>query len=381
VEAASRLVADAEQRFNARLAEHGIAPPPSRAERAAAAREAKERRQLEQAERTAGKKRKAQARVDHEGRALPPLPLVTRPILWHEPEADVVLSAMRIFPRSHPWNEDISTRPVHPVSSAMLERLGDAPLQIHYGGNFIIVPPGQPLVPVALEYVGESDPGPYPLPDNSPIESWGAWWEKQPDLATVQRAGEGDRHVIILDPHNQELIEFFHMFRTDAGWTGTCAARFRLDSNAMRPDRWTSADASGMAMFPGYIRHDELERGVIEHALRVTMRQTRREYIYPASHWAATSDDPLLPAMGQRFRLKASYDISRFAPHARVVAAALQTYGMLVADNGETLAVGAMLDRRIDDGAMKSLDVIRTSDFEVVLTTGPEEGPRAPGAR
>jgi hypothetical protein len=223
-----------------------------------------------------------------------------------------------------------------------------------------------------VDYPDESDPGPYPLPDNAPIEGWPLTGG---DLANLQRVGDGDRHVIVLDPINSRLIEFYQGRRTDAGWQAACAAVFDITSNKLRPAGWTSSDAAGLPILPAVVRYDECERGLIDHALRFTVQHTRKSYLYPASHYASRSTEIDLPAMGERFRLKAGVDISHFPQHARAIAQALKTYGMLVADNGGDWRISVAPDDRI-----QNLDALRTlkgSDFEVVQTTDEKAGPRA----
>jgi hypothetical protein len=314
------------------------------------------------------------ANVNHEGRALPPMPKVTAPILFNAPEADAVLAAMQVFPKDNPWNEDISKLPVHPDSDKMIAGIGkDKKLAYNLDMGFVIVPPDQPKVDVKLgEGADESDKGPYPIPDNAPVEGWPLEGGK---LEELQRKGEGDRHVLVVDPANRKLYEFFSTYRTDKGWKASCEATFDLASNALRPKTWTSADAAGLPIFPAVVRYDEVERGMVEHALRFTVQHTRREFIYPATHYASSSKDPVRPAMGQRFRLKADADLSGLPKHALAIAKGLQKYGMFVADNGGDWRISVAPDDRI-----KGLDALRRfkgSDFEVVQTTGENEGPRA----
>jgi len=313
-------------------------------------------------------------RVNHAGRALPPLPKISAPLLFNTPEADAVLSAMQVFPRDNPWNEDISRQPVHPDSGRIIESIGaDKPIRENWDMCFVLVPPDQPKVPVKLlKYPDESDPGPYPVPGNAPIEGWPMWGGT---LEQVQRHGTGDRHLLVVDPWNGLLYEFFEARRTDAGWEAANEATFNLRSNALRPRGWTSADAAGLPIFPSLPRYDECERGMVEHALRFTVRRTRKEFLYPATHQAGHTRDPAVPAMGQRLRLKASVDVSDLPPHARAIALALKKYGMFVADNGSDWFISVPPDRRLK--GLQALRRLRGRDFEVVVTTGENEGPRA----
>jgi hypothetical protein len=150
-----------------------------------------------------------------------------------------------------------------------------------------------------------------------------------------------------------------------------------LTSNSLRPDGWTSADAAGLPIFPAVVRYDEVARGEITHALRVTVRKTRRAYVYPATHYASRLKDPVLPRMGERLRLKKDFDISRFPPHVQTILKALKKYGMIVADNGIEWAISIAPDTRIQ--GLETLDhkAVKGGDFEVIVPTGPEEGPRA----
>jgi len=304
--------------------------------------------------------------VNHAGRKLPPMPPLKAPVLFNTPEADALLAALQVFPPDNPWNEDISKRPVHPDSDKMIAFLGAGK---HLGHNldmgFVLVPPDQPKIAVKLTaYAGESDPGPYPMPDCAPIEGWpleGGTLEK------IQREGRGDRHSLVVDPVNRMLYEFYQARRTDAGWQAACEATFDLKSNKLRPRGWTSSDAAGLPIFPSVPRYDECERGMVEHALRFTVRRTRREFIAPATHHAGSGQDHSVPAMGQRFRLKANVDLSAFPNHAKAVALALQKYGMFVADNGGDWLISVAPDARLK--GLETLHKLKGSDFEVVVTT------------
>ena len=321
--------------------------------------------------------------------AADPPPVPSAPVLFDTPEADRLLERLQIFPPDNPWHEDVSARPVDPSSDAIVASIGaDEPLGYNLDMNFVIVPPDQPRVPVRiLEYPAESDPGPFPIPPNAPIENWPLAHNESltsipPAGATleyVQRNGTGDRHLILVDPGNGLLHEFWQARLTDAGWVAANVATFDLRSNRMRPDGWTSSDAAGLPIFPSVVRYDEVARGRIDHALRVTVRRSRRAYVYPARHFASRHADASLPRMGERLRLKQSVDVSGFPPHARIVLEALKTYGMLVADNGKDWLVSIAPDRRFK--GLEALDRIKGADFEVIVPTGPDEGPRAPKRR
>jgi hypothetical protein len=272
-----------------------------------------------------------------------------------------------IFPRDNPWNTDISRLPVHPNSVAFVASIGAAGhLHPDWGGfyqglpsgiPFVVVGGSQPRVPVTFEYPDESDPGPYPLPADAPIEGG-------PEH-------DGDRHVLVLDKDNRKLYELFSSYpQADGSWRAGSGAVFDLTSNALRPAGWTSADAAGLPILPGLVCREEVLAGEIRHALRFTTRRTQRGYIAPATHWASSSSDPNLPPMGLRLRLKASYDISGFPEHVQVVLRALKRYGLILADNGGDWFVTGAHDPRWDAAEYETLKQVPGSAFEAV-DTGP----------
>jgi hypothetical protein len=205
-----------------------------------------------------------------------------------------------------------------------------------------------------------------------PIEGWPANFRRQGNtqltLADVQsdKAGiGGDRHAIVVDPTGGMLYELFSAKRTDRGWEAACAAIFDLRSNKLRPAGWTSADAAGLPIFPAVIRYEELKAGLVNHALRVTVRNTCQEYVRPATHFASRKTDSNLPRMGERLRLKADFDISRFSPEVQAILKGLKKYGMLVADNGIEWALSCAPDERIPV-LHEELRRITGAAFEVV---------------
>jgi hypothetical protein len=227
---------------------------------------------------------------------------------------------------------------------------------------FILVPPDQKRVPVQLTaYREESDPGPYPVPDNAPIEDWPA---NGKPLDVIQREGEGDRHLIVVDPVNRKLFEFYTGRKARAGWTALQASIFDLASNRLRPDGWTSSDAAGLPIFPSIVRFDEVERGMVEHAIRFTIRNSRRAYVYPATHFASNKTSVDLPRMGERFRLRQDFDVSGFSPHPQAILKGLKKYGMFVADNGGDWRISVAPDNRIKD--LDELRRVNGRDFEVI---------------
>ena len=313
------------------------------------------------------------------GQAERSVPPIEKPLMFDTPEADRVLEALQVFPRDSPWHEDIRARPRHPQSDAMVRGIGaDQPLGYNLDMNFVIVPPDQPRVPVrVMEYPDESDPGPFPIPENAPIENWPLAHNEDTralpspgtTLAQFQREGTGDRHLIVLDPVNGRLHEFWQARLTPTGWQASQASTFDLTSNRLRREGWTSADAAGLPIFPAVVRYDELARGRIDHALRVTVRRTRRAYVHPARHFASRLDDETLPRMGERLRLRQDFDVTGFPPHAQAILAALKIYGMFVADNGSNWLISIAPDRRIQ--GLESLSRVKGSDFEAIVPSPP----------
>jgi hypothetical protein len=276
-------------------------------------------------------------------------------------------TGLQVFPPDNPWNTDISKLPVHPNSANFVSSIGaDKPLHPCFGPPYEGRPNGipysfvkgdQPKVPVTFVYPGESDPGPYPIPEDAQIEGGGE--------------AEGDRHVLVIDTDNLKLYEIFHSFRAGEGWKADSGAVFDLKSNKLRPETWTSADAAGLPIFPGLVRYDEVvEKGEINHALRFTVSRSQRGYIHPATHFASRSKDPNRPPMGLRVRLKADYDISGFPKEAQVILRCLKKYGMIVADNGGDWFVTGAPDPRWNDDVLNTLKRVKGSDFEAV-DTGP----------
>jgi hypothetical protein len=204
------------------------------------------------------------------------------------------------------------------------------------------------------EAAEESDPGPYPVPTDAPIEGG-------PDAID-------DRHVLVVQERSCTLYELYKAVPNgDGSWNAVSSARFDLESNELRIDGWTSADAAGLPIFPGLVRYEEVAAGEINHALRFTAPRTRSAYVWPARHFASRTDEPALPPMGQRFRLKADVDIARFSPENQIILRALQTYGMILADNGSPWFVsGAPADAWDDDALNTEFRQLRGSDFEAV---------------
>jgi hypothetical protein len=277
-----------------------------------------------------------------------------------------VAITFRLFPATNPWNTDISAYPVHPLSAHYIASIGlNTGLHPDFGTTwngapngipYVVVSGSQPRVPIFFYYAAESDPGPYPIPSTAPIEGG-------PN-------SRGDRHVLVLDATNRLLYEVYDGHFSGDHWEAGSGAVWDLTTNALRPDTWTSADAAGLPMLPGLVRYDEVASGEITHALRVTVSQTQRAFIHPATHYASDSTDPNLPPMGLRLRLRADYDISGFPLRVQVILRALKKYGMFVADNGGDWYISGAPDPRWDDDELHALSQVPGSAFEAV-DTGP----------
>ncbi len=264
-----------------------------------------------------------------------------------------------IFPASNPLNQEIQHAPVNPRSAEYIAAIG-ANLHLHpdfgtnpsYGIPYSVVGPSQPKVPIHFTaYGSESNPGPYPVPLDAPVEGAGE---------------EGDRHVLVLQEGACKLYELYDAHRAGAGWDAASGAVFNLRSNALRPNGWTSADAAGLPIFPLLVRYDEVHAGRIDHALRVTVPRTQAGFIHPATHYASSSDDPSLPPMGLRLRLKASFDLSSYHGESLVILRALKRYGLIVADNGSSWYITGAPDPRWNDNDLEQLKSVPGSAFEVV---------------
>ena len=256
---------------------------------------------------------------------------------------------------------------MHPNSDAIVRSIGlGEHMHADFGsGLYQGAPIGIPFVtvgrrtrrvPVSFEYASESNRGRYPIPRGVPIEGG--------------RGSDGDRHVIVVDRRRCRLHELFGAYPEQgrARLRAGSGAVWNLRRNRLRPRGWTSADAAGLPILPGLARYDEVRRGRIDHALRFTASRTRRAFVYPARHYASDLDDPDLPAMGQRLRLRRGFDVNRFPPQSRVVLRALKRYGMILADNGSSWFVSGAPSRGWDNDDLHSLGRVPGSAFEVVDT-------------
>ena len=304
------------------------------------------------------------------------MPKIDKPVMFDTPEADAILAALEVFPADNPWNLVVSEWPLHPNSQKIVASIGvGKPLRYNPDMGFVLVPPDQKRIDLKLvSYPDESDKGPYPIPDGVPIEGWPVQYSRNPKLKDttlddVQRdklKENGDRHAIVVDPTNRMLYEFYQLKKVDGGWQAACEATFDLKSNKLRPDTWTSSDAAGLPIFPSIIRYDELKRGAIEHAMRVTVVKTRRAYVHPATHFASSKTDENLPRMGERIRLRKDFDTSKCSPEVKAILEGLKKYGMLVADNGIDWALSCAPDARIPV-LHDELRKVKGADFEVVV--------------
>jgi hypothetical protein len=290
-----------------------------------------------------------------------------------------------VLPADNIWNTRVDGLPVHPRSGDYIASIGnsttlhpdfgsgvwppgsDGPIGIPY----VEVDGGQPKVTIIYTAYGdESDPGPFPVPQGAPVEGG--------------PSSDGDRHVIVVDTFNCVLYELFSAFPKAGGtWHAASGARYDLSSNVLRPDGWTSADAAGLPIFPGLVRYDEVAAGEINHAIRFTAADTRKSHVWPARHDASSITNPAVPPMGQRFRLKSSFDTSGYSLHVRVILNAMKRYGLILADNGADWFISGAPDERWDNDMLRELKTVPGSAFEAVdvssLIVDPDSGQAGSG--
>jgi hypothetical protein len=279
------------------------------------------------------------------------------------------LGGCPVFPATSVWNKPVDKLPVATDSASIIAAIGGGSVHADFGsglwdGSRIGIPyvvvhgKTTPKSRVTFDYSDESDRGPYPIPASVPIEGAPA------------HADDGDRHALIVDRDSCKLYELYALRREGSHWAAGSGAIWSLRSNALRPATWTSADAAGLPILPGLARWDgDASTGRIDHALRFTVQRTRKAYVYPARHYASSSTDPSLPPMGLRVRLKASVDISKLPRQARVVAQAMKTYGMILADNGSNWYVSGAPSPKWSNDQLHALGSLTGSDFEVVDTS------------
>ncbi|WP_203743511.1 hypothetical protein [Catellatospora bangladeshensis] len=276
-------------------------------------------------------------------------------------------AACGVFPADSVWRADVSKLPVHRSSAAYVNSIGaDAHMHPDFGSGtwegapigipVTAVKPGQTTVKVSFEYASESDKGPYPVPADAKVEGG--------------RGSDGDRHVILYDAAACKVYELYAAYPSGSGWRAGSGAIFDLRSHRLRPAGWTSADAAGLSVFAGLARYEEVATGRITHALRITVPRSRDSYVWPARHAASSSSDANLPPMGLRLRLKASVNTSKLPKQARVIAEAMKTYGVIVADNGSPWYLSGAPDERWSNDALRALKNLQGSDFEAVDVSG-----------
>lgn len=270
------------------------------------------------------------------------------------------IDGVPVFPSDHVWNARVDTLPLDPNSALYISTIGASRgMHADFGSGlwdggpigipYRVVCGTQPKVPVWFEYGDESDPGPYPIPADAPIE-WGS-----------------DHHVLVLDRDHGLLYEVYAAEKqADGSWRAGSGAIFDLASYALRPDGWTSADAAGLPILPGLVRYDEVAAGEIAHAIRFTAPETRRAYAWPARHFASSLTAGRYPPMGQRFRLRADFNTSSFSPEVQVILRALKEYGMILADNGSSWYLSGAPDPRWDNDHLAELRRVPGSAFEAV---------------
>jgi chitodextrinase len=288
-----------------------------------------------------------------------------------------VLGGCPVLPANNVWNTPVDSLPVDANSSAYITTIGASrTLHPDFGAGlwdggpigipYNIVPGTQPLVPVIFDYADESDAGPYPIPASPAIEGGSG--------------STGDRHILVIDKDKCLLYETWSTYpRSGGGWSAGSGAIFDLRSNDLRPNGWTSADAAGLPVLPGLIRYDEVASGEIAHAIRFTVPQTRRAFVWPARHFASSLTGNNYPPMGQRFRLKASFDVSAFSAEMQVILRAMKKYGLILADNGSAWYISGVPDERWNnDVLVAQFRLIKGSDFEAVdeasLMINPDSG-------
>jgi hypothetical protein len=284
-----------------------------------------------------------------------------------------LLRGCPVLPANNIWNTSVDTLPVLSNSTSMVNTIGamrglhpDFGSDMLGGIPFVTVPGSQTKYPVSFVYPDESDPGPYAIPLDAPIENGSD--------------STGDRHAIAVDTDNCILYELFDAFPGTSAWTADSGAIFDLKSNALRPLTWTSADAAGLPIMPGLVSYEEVQSGEIEHAIRFTAPQTRREFVWPARHYASYLTGSQYPRMGERFRLKASFDITPFPSEVRVILRAMKKYGIILADNGSAWYITGKPDPRWNDDTLHMLGQVLGSNFEAVDATALEIDPNSGAA-
>jgi hypothetical protein len=270
----------------------------------------------------------------------------------------------KMFPDDNIWNTPIDNLKTDVNSALYIQTIGETKTfhadfgsGLWNGGTigipYVTVSGSQKKVNVTFDYPDESDKGPYPIPDNPPIEGG--------------NASTGDRHILIVDNDNCILYELYSAYpQNDGTWRAGSGAIYNLNSDALRTKYWTSADAAGLPILPGLVRYDEVASGEIKHAIRFTVPQTRKSFLWPARHYASSITDAKYPPMGLRLRLKKDYDVSKYPKDVRVILSALKKYGMILADNGSAWYISGVPDERWNNDSLHTFSLLKGSDFEAV---------------
>ena len=281
--------------------------------------------------------------------------------------AQQLIGGCSVFPIDNVWNTPVDTLPVRADSATLINTIGAGTgLHPDFGAGqwdggpigipFITVPGSQTKYQASFLYASESDRGPYSVPLTAPIEGGSG--------------STGDRHAIALDKDNCILYELYNAYPDATGWSADSGAIFDLKSNALRADGWTSADAAGLPIVPGLVTYDEVASGEIKHAIRFTAPQTRKAYTWPARHYASSQTGAQYPRMGERFRLKASFDISSYPADVQVILRAMKKYGVILADNGSAWYISGAPDSRWNDDNLSRLSGVKGSNFEAIDESG-----------
>jgi len=315
------------------------------------------------------------AKLDYEsillGYSVPPTPTITMtPAPTRTPggPGDPTVGSCPMFPVDNIWNRRIDTLPVNTHSTAWINSIGRyTGLHMDFGsGTWNNWPIGIPYNVVSstqanvnmgagqFQYWDESDLGGYPIPASPLIEG-------DPN-------GSGDRHILMVKQGECKLYELYAAHKVSGVWHAGSGAIWDLNSNALRPDTWTSADAAGLPILPGLVRYDEIAAGEINHAIRFTANTAG--YIWPARHLTDPANPNVTPPMGARFRLKASFNISAYPADMQVLLRAMQQYGIIIADNGSDWYISGAPDSRWDNDMLHLLDDITGNDFEAVNESG-----------
>ena len=270
-----------------------------------------------------------------------------------------------VTPNDSYWHANVTALPVSSSSSTFIATEGSgSPLHADFGSGlwdggpigipYTTVPGTQAKVKVTFSTASESDPGPYPIPANAPVEGGSA--------------STGDRHVIVVDSDHCQLYEMWNakLQKDGVSWKAGSGATWSLSSDAMRPAGWTSADAAGLPILPGLVRYEEVAAGHVDHAIRITVPTTRTSYIWPARHQAGSTSSTSAPPMGTWLRLKSTVNPASYPASVRPIIVALQTYGAIVADNGSAWYISGAPDSRWNNDDLHALGTITGNDFQVV---------------